>query len=96
MEVVGPGAADPSLHARWRERIEHGRRLLDWADAPIVVRPHPGGATLAFAAPVDQLFCATELNEWAWLVTVGVAEFPNPSPTRYISVSSSFTLNCGL
>ena len=40
---------------------------MNWPNGPICVRPHPGGATLAFAAPVDQLFTATELNEWAWL-----------------------------
>ena len=78
LEVVGPGAADAALHANWRERIEQGRRILAWPEQAIVVRPHPGGATLAFAAPVDQLFCATELNEWAWLATVDVAECHAP------------------
>ncbi|MBK7294769.1 MAG: hypothetical protein IPI84_13580 [Holophagaceae bacterium] len=31
-----------------------------------MARSHAGGATLAFAAPEDQLFTATEANEWAW------------------------------
>jgi len=31
----------------------------------VVARPHSSGASLALAAPVDQLFVATEINEWA-------------------------------
>jgi UDP-N-acetylmuramyl tripeptide synthase len=93
LEVVGPGADDASAQARWRERIEHGRCLLGWPDAPIVVRPHPGGATLAFAAPVDQLFCATELNEWAWLATVDVAGLFAPGhPASWDEDSAFHTL----
>lgn len=32
-----------------------------------MARPHGSGASLAFTAPEDQLFTATEVNEWAWL-----------------------------
>ncbi|MFN8011544.1 MAG: Mur ligase family protein [Holophagaceae bacterium] len=31
-----------------------------------MARPHATGAELAFPAPADQLFTATEVNEWAW------------------------------
>lgn len=31
-----------------------------------MARVHAGGASLAIAAPIDQLFTATEVNEWAW------------------------------
>jgi cyanophycin synthetase len=31
----------------------------------IAIRRHAAGTALAFAAPVDQLFTATEINEWA-------------------------------
>ena len=43
-----------------------GRRL-GWPEGPVVARPHGSGASLALAAPEDQLFTATEVNEWAWL-----------------------------
>ena len=56
----------------------------------MVVRPHPGGATLAFAAPVDQLFCATELNEWAWSATTGIAEFFAPGHPASWDEGSAF------
>jgi len=46
------------------------RDALGWPVAPVVARVHDGGASLAFAAPIDQLLTATEVNEWAWLATV--------------------------
>ena len=45
------------------------RRLLcevGWADEELVVRRFPGGVSLALTAPVDGLYAATELNEFAW------------------------------
>ncbi|HMM65742.1 MAG TPA: Mur ligase family protein [Dokdonella sp.] len=54
------------------------RAALDWPDAPMRVRLHRGGATLAIAAPVDQLFSATEVNEWAWQAARGEAELHAP------------------
>lgn len=39
---------------------------LGWPSAEPVARIHATGAELALAAPADQLFAATEVNEWAW------------------------------
>lgn len=50
----------------WAVRLRTMRDRLGWPDGPVVVRRHPAGAILACAAPEDQLFTATELNEWAW------------------------------
>ncbi|MBC7989171.1 MAG: Mur ligase [Luteimonas sp.] len=52
--------------ARWRDRIDVARKALGWPDDKVVVREHRSGASLAFAAPSDQLYTATEVNEWAW------------------------------
>lgn len=41
------------------------RTSLGWPAGPIVTRPHAAGTSLALAAPIDQLFTATEVNEWA-------------------------------
>ena len=57
--------ADPALIARWRARVARGRAHLGWSESALAVRPHRGGTSLALAAPVDQLYTATELNEWA-------------------------------
>ena len=40
-------------------------RGLGWRQPAAVARRHPGGASLAITAPYDQLFLATEVNEWA-------------------------------
>ncbi|HEX5754739.1 MAG TPA: Mur ligase family protein, partial [Arenimonas sp.] len=66
LETVGDGAEDAARFAAWRDYVARGRSALGWPDAPLVVRQHRGGAALAFAAPVDQLLTATELNEAAW------------------------------
>jgi hypothetical protein len=39
--------------------------------ASIVARRHSVGASLAIAAPLDQLFTATEVNEWALCAALG-------------------------
>ena len=69
LESVGV-AIDAALLDGWRARVALARRTLGGADAPLVVRRHAGGAALAFEAPIDQLFSATEVNEWAWLGTL--------------------------
>jgi cyanophycin synthetase len=77
LETVGV-AIDDALLAGWHARVERARRHLGWHRtspgsplAPaIVARRHATGASLALQAPVDQLFTATELNEWALCATV--------------------------
>jgi cyanophycin synthetase len=56
---------DAPLIDAWRTRVAAGIAALAWPAGPLVARPHSGGGALAFAAPIDQLFTATELNEWA-------------------------------
>lgn len=57
---------DDATLARWRGNVAIARQALAWPDADVVVRRHRSGASLAFAAPIDQLYSATEVNEWAW------------------------------
>ncbi len=61
---------DETLLAAWRTRIDTVRHALRWPPAEIVVRRHASGASLAFAAPLDQLYTAAEANEWAWLASL--------------------------
>lgn len=71
----GAGAVlEVSLHgvdpARAIEQWKlEARRLLDalgWAESRLAARIHRAGATLAFSAPMDALYAATEVNEAAW------------------------------
>ncbi len=46
----------------------HARRILDavcWESEQSAIRRFPGGASLAISAPIDALYAATEVNEWA-------------------------------
>lgn len=54
----------------WRQGIEQARAALSWPDGEIVTRHHDTGVSLAFAAPFDQLYAATDVNEWAWLASL--------------------------
>lgn len=78
---AGPGAAletapglsfDAGALQRWRANVAAAREALGWAQGEIVVREHRSGASLAFAAPMDQLYTAAEVNEWAWYDALGL------------------------
>jgi UDP-N-acetylmuramyl tripeptide synthase len=63
--------ADPTrVETRWHEVVARLCAALGWPP-PDTYRygyPHdvPTAISLAFGAPVDQLYAATEINDWAW------------------------------
>jgi cyanophycin synthetase len=81
LETVGV-TVDDALLAGWRARVLRARASLQWPAPvaptvapsprtverarPIAIRTHAAGTSLAIAAPHDQLFTATEINEWAF------------------------------
>ncbi|MBS0382081.1 MAG: Mur ligase [Proteobacteria bacterium] len=84
----GPGAVleatplAPDVIADWRARVARMRAVLGWLDAPSIARTHAHGVSLALASPLDQLFTATEVNEWAlWSAlhahAIAIAEWPH-------------------
>lgn len=86
---AAPGAAletgigapvPPALLEGWKERVGRARAALGWPDGPTVVRRHASGASLAFTAPADRLYTATEANEWAWLATLAEAGIDTGEP----------------
>jgi len=64
-------AFDTIAPTRWRGLVQQMRRALGWPDDALHQRVHASGVTLAFAAPLDQLYTATEVNEWAWWQATG-------------------------
>jgi cyanophycin synthetase len=64
LELVGV-PIDDGLIDSWHDRVERVGRRLGWVNRRSVARRHAGGASLAITAPDDQLFLATEVNEWA-------------------------------
>lgn len=78
LETLGARAADAAAIAGWRDRVGRMRMALGWPAHSLTVRLHGDGAALTFEAPVDQLYAATELNEWAWLSELGVCVLHAP------------------
>ncbi len=74
LETLGPRARDSEAHDAWRERVHAMCAALDWPSPELVVRVHASGASLAFIAPDDQLFTATEIDEWAWCAAIDDGE----------------------
>jgi len=64
---------DAALLDAWRVHATRARTHLGWAELDpasgarrgVVARVHASGASLALAAPIDALYTATEVNEWA-------------------------------
>lgn len=65
LETVGP-LPDASALRLWDSAVQRACAALNWPLDERVARSHRSGASLAFTAPLDQLFSATEVNEWAW------------------------------
>ncbi len=54
----------------WTEAVRRMLGDLGWHGISLCYRELVGGVSLAFSAPVDVLYAATELNEWAFAVCV--------------------------
>ena len=65
-------AFDAGTLQRWRDNVGCLRDALGWPPGDVVVRQHPSGVSLAFTAPLDQLYTAVEANEWAWHAALGL------------------------
>ncbi len=65
---------DAAVLAGWRARILRVRARLGWSAPGVVARRHARGASLALAAPCDQLMVATEVNEWALCASLREAD----------------------
>jgi cyanophycin synthetase len=64
------------LLAGWRSRVARARAALGWPEfaQSTVSRRHAAGTSLALTAPLDQLFTATEVNEWAFCSSLVAAD----------------------
>lgn len=70
LEALASDVSDSQL-ARWQAHVERLSTALHWPAPMLYMKGHAKGATLAFTAPPDQLYCATEINEWSWSVACG-------------------------
>jgi len=91
-----PGAIlDVQLDDRLRDRAlaawrEAAARLLDqvgWPGQRLATRGFTGGASLAFTAPPDALYAATEVNEAAWAEAWARVEGRTPEREEIVAAS---------
>ena len=59
-------ASDDAALRAWAQRVCTLCAALGWPDPQPHAQRQATEASLAFAAPEDMLFTATEVNEWAW------------------------------
>lgn len=60
-----PDEADQLIPV-WAENVGRMLEALDWPSAEFAFVKLQGGISLAFSAPIDQLYAGSEINEWAW------------------------------
>jgi UDP-N-acetylmuramyl tripeptide synthase len=82
LEVYGPELEVEALVNAWRP---YARRILDavgWVGEDLAVRSFTGGCSLAISAPIDALYAACEVNEWA--VEAAMAEVGGMGSPDYV------------
>ena len=78
------GGHDPAMFAAaWGAALDHALAALGWQGAARASRAWPGGVTLAFAAPIDALYAATEVAEWAFAVARGALDPAAPAAPEF-------------
>jgi UDP-N-acetylmuramyl tripeptide synthase len=73
LDVGFPDGEGGRMVALWQSHLARILGALHWPKAVVRVRRFPGGASLFFSAPLDGLYAATEVNEWAWHAAVAEA-----------------------
>jgi cyanophycin synthetase len=64
---VALGNIDPDrVESAWRHRAAEILAEIGWHGSRPQARRFPGGMSIGFNAPIDALYAATEVNEWAW------------------------------
>ncbi|MEA2604732.1 MAG: cyanophycin synthetase [Acidobacteriota bacterium] len=65
---LAPEEAEGAV-AIWRENVRRLLEAVGWEGEEVAIRRFQGGASLAISAPIDALYPAAEVNEWAWAAT---------------------------
>jgi cyanophycin synthetase len=78
--VLEAAAASEAQCHVWQAHVRAMLDSLGWPPATFSAMLHANGASLAFSAPMDRLFTATEVNEWAWLLASGGINLAPLSP----------------
>jgi cyanophycin synthetase len=60
------GAETEAMIGAWRRQVRRMLDALGWRDQELAVRRFVSGASLFASAPIDALYTATEVVDWAW------------------------------
>jgi UDP-N-acetylmuramyl tripeptide synthase len=64
----------------WQRQMKRMLDAVGWAHEEIHVHRYGNGASLAISAPMDALYAATEVNDWAWAAACDAIETGEPPP----------------
>ncbi|MFT4798345.1 MAG: cyanophycin synthetase [Sulfitobacter sp.] len=56
----------PQVIESWQRAIQQATDSLRWENTQYASRVLTGGVSLAFSAPIDSLYAASEVNQWAY------------------------------
>lgn len=71
LDLTLDGADPAAFEARWHEIVVRYADALGWPHPTFHRRDYPDALSLAFSAPLDQLYTATEVNDRAWFELTG-------------------------
>ncbi|MEL7185992.1 MAG: Mur ligase family protein [Pseudomonadota bacterium] len=63
-----PDESEPFVRA-WKANVLNMHEVLGWPKPVCVARRLLSGVSVAFSSPIDRLYAASELNEWAYAVS---------------------------
>ena len=66
LDVACSAEEAEQLAAAWRRHVDRMLAELGWQDVEFATAMLSGGISLAFTAPIDALYAASAINEWAW------------------------------
>ncbi|MGI9233869.1 MAG: Mur ligase family protein, partial [Woeseiaceae bacterium] len=80
LDVGCTSAEAKALVPVWANHVARMLEALDWPAARLATCELSGGISLAFSAPIDALYAATEINEWAWAASAFELGVSNEEP----------------
>ncbi len=66
LDIACSGDEAERLVPAWKKHVGRMLSELGWNDAEFATAKLAGGVSLAFTAPLDALYAASAINEWAW------------------------------
>ena len=66
LDIACTRAEADRIEPLWRDRVTRMCSALGWDEPSFARKDLAGGVSFAFTAPIDALYAASAVNEWAW------------------------------